>query len=241
MGDRNAGEESTEQNSSVQETDQVGTEKNLDQSEKTNASEGAKTQDAKADSSDEEGANEQNKSSDKDKPAPFHKHPRFKRLISRNKRLEETAQTQTEQIGELKNLVQELLALNKNEEYKPEPKESKNSMPNADELLDMEMEDFLDDNDLSESEEIAIIDIAKKYAKKLPNGHEVYLSPDVAFQIYKDQQNLNKETTTSKETVNTKPSSRVSETDTTKENQSRPKAKSIAEAVARAKRLGAIE
>lgn len=192
--------------------------------EDANVSEDAKTQDQ-----DSEAEEEADKKSSK--PEPFHKHPAFQRMTRKNAKLAAQNEALTEQVSEMSNLMKEMIALQKGEEFKPEPKVD-NAIPDAQELLDMEMEKLLQAEDLSSDEEQAVIKIAQKYKTDIGDGKAVFLPAKTALQIYRDSL---ENSGAGKRSVSTKPSSGAAEANVGKGRSQRKPAKSIAEAVWRAK------
>ena len=223
-----------------QKSGQVSTEKNSASVSDSNHSEVAKTQDKETDISKEGKENKDKKPSTSEekseKQEPFYKHPAFQRMSRKNAKLSTEVGAIKTQNAELVGLVKELMALTKGEEFKPEKVEN-TEMPDSQELLDIEMDQFTKKTDLSDTEETEIIDIAKKYSYEL-EGNKVYLPVSVAYQIYKD---LTSKTVSSKETekatVSTKPSPRANEKSVSTQGEGRPPARNLQEAIWRAKAI----
>lgn len=230
----NAGEAVAEGTAEEQGTSQVATEKSLDQ--KTSE---VVTKDAKMErkGSEEKSGKEDSKKDDiskDDKLEPFHKHPGWQRM---QRKLSKTAAENTvirEQLTEAMEVLKELVAEKRGDEYKPNKANTKISIPDAQELFDSEMENFLESNEISDEEEMAITEIAKKYTYEVADK-KVYLPPTVAHQIYKD---LQKETSSEKEqSVSTKPSSSANERVISGKDSNWKPARNLSEAADRAQRL----
>lgn len=187
-----------------------------------------------------EGANPQNegtegkkedepgKKEDSSKNEPFHKHPAFQRMTRKNAKLSTEVQVLREQNQEITESLKELIALQKGEEHKPSVK-SEEKLPDPQELLDTEMDQLVSAHDLSAEEEAEVIEIAKKYAIDLGDGVKAFLPAETAYQILKDRGGG------SKETVPTRPSTATTEKNVANPGASGKPAKTIGEAVARAK------
>ncbi len=161
------------------------------------------------------------------KPEPFHKHPAFQRMTRKNATLGAKVEVQSKQITEMGELMKEMIALQKNEDFKPTVKKEE-GLPDAQELLDSEMDTLISKNDLSAEDEAEVIKIAKKYATDLGDGAKAFLPAETAYQILKDKEGT-------KETVVTKPSAAATEKNVADPAKTRTPAKSIGEAVMRAK------
>ncbi|KKN56844.1 hypothetical protein LCGC14_0568260 [marine sediment metagenome] len=163
------------------------------------------------------------------KPEPFHKHPAFQRMTRKNATLNTKVETLSAQNTEMGELMKEMIALQKNEDFKPSAK-AEEGLPDPQELLDTEMDTLSSKENLSSEDEAEVIVIAKKYATDLGDGAKAFLPAETAYQILKDRG-------TTKETVDTKPSSKAAEGAVTNPGKARTPAKSIGEAVARAKAI----
>lgn len=119
---------------------------------------------------------------DKEEEIPFHKRPEFQRLSRQNRRLADHVESQSKQLAEALEAIKELTALQKGEEYTP--KAATPSSVDYDALIDREMEALSSTENLSPSEEAAVIAIAKEYA--IENGEERIPLPLVnALKIYR--------------------------------------------------------
>ena len=186
-------------------------------------------EDAKIQEEKPKGAEEKPEEKEPLKPEPFHKHPAFQRMTRKNATLSTKVETLAAQNTEMGELMKEMIALQKNEDFKPTAK-VKESLPDPQGLLDSEMDTLTSKHDLSSEEEAEVIKIAKKYATDLGEGAKAFLPAETAYQILKDKG-------TAKETVNTKPSAVATEKDVANPNKTRTPAKSIGEAVMRAKAI----
>lgn len=162
------------------------------------------------------------------KPEQFNRHPAFQRLSRKNAKMSATVEAQKGQITELSGMVKEMLALQKGEEFTPEAKVTNNSLPDPQELLDMEMDKLLEKEDLGSEEEAAVIKIAKQYAHEVGEG-KVYLPAATALKIYRDSSG------SAKPSIPTKPSAKASERNVADMKTVKEPAKDVYEAARRAK------
>jgi len=211
-----------------QDPTEVSSQKQPEQEKSPNLSEENKTPEEKNDG---DGKAE---TKDPEKLDRFDKHPGFQRMVRKNAKLSAEMGALKDQNAEFASLMKEMIALNKGEEYKPEPK-AETAIPDAQDLLDNEMETLLQAEALSPQEEAEVVKIAQKYAQDLGEGKKIYLPAITAHEIWKDQQN------DAVPAVSTKPSSGVSEAKVAAPNTDRKPAKNVYEAVTRAKQMLARE
>lgn len=214
---------------SDQKSDEVSSQEKSAPDESSNLSEEAKTQKDKSESPDEDGAKEKEKSP-KEK-LRFDQHPGWKRRERKMAKQNTQLESQKTQITEMKDLMKEMIAAQKGEEFKPEEK-TEDTVPGGDELLDMEMDKLLDETELSPEDEAEVIAISKRFETDLGDGNKVFLSPHIALQFMKELKEASQE-----EDVDTKPSKGVAESAVAKTAGNLPKPRSVEEAFAQAKRI----
>lgn len=122
------------------------------------------------------------KEAEKKEEIPFHKRPEFQRLSRQNRRLSDRVEEQSKQLSEAVELMRQLTALQKGEEYIPQ-KATDESM-DYDALIDREMEVLSSAEKLSPEEEDAVVQVAKEYAIESKGG-KVPLPLQTALQIYR--------------------------------------------------------
>jgi len=227
--EENAGAAATKA-ASGQKPGQVSTEKKSAPEDSPNLSEEAKTQEGSTERSKEEGAKEKNKTSKEE--LRFDKHPawmrRERKLQTQNAKIE----TQQKQIDDMSELMKEMIALQKGENFTP-TKKTEDSAPHGQELLDLEMDRLIEKNDLSSEDEKRVIEFSKKFPTDIGDGKKVFLSPEIALALMKEAEKDKEESDIE---VDTKPSKGAAESKVANQKENRPKAKDLAEATARAKR-----
>lgn len=237
MADQDAGAEDTPTSES-QEGSQVSTEKTPDHSEQKETSRQDEEQKSSQGGNDDDSKKEKDEKKEKPSDNVF-KHPAYQRQKRDLARTKATVEGLVKKSDEQMEVIKELLALQKGEEYEPS-KKSDSELPDPDELLDGEMDALLQEEDLSPEVEDAVISIAKKYATDLGDGKKSYLPASTAYQIYKDTQTKEEskeEIEEDKEKkISTKPSGSARESAVKPGSESK-KPRDLSSAVDRARRL----
>jgi len=160
----------------VDETTQVSTEKKSETGDETSLKEEAKIQSNATESGEETTERK------KEEEEPFHKSARFQRMLRKTSQQGAIIEKQERQIEAMNEMLKEVLATAKGEDYVPPTKTEE--IPSPDELLESEMDAFTDSlkDDLTTEEESEIIEIAKKFKYKA-GDRDIYLPPEVAYQI----------------------------------------------------------
>jgi len=229
----------------IQEEGAISSQKNLDPQGKPNVNQDAKIEVKPEESDSSAKKDEKDDLSKKEKAEPYHKNPAFQRLIRNNKIQSAKMEVIEKKNQELINIVKEILATQKGEDYTPTSPEK--TIPDPQELFDLEMDKVLEDEDLSSEDEEGMINVAKKYTYELGDGTKVYLPAKVALQIFRDMKGKEstpesekkvEEEPPKKSTPSTRPSSSAKkEADISKVDELKSKPKNIYDAIARAKRL----
>jgi hypothetical protein len=167
---------------------EVGNQEKVEPDTDSNVSEDAKTQDGESESEADKPADEQKSESDdkKDIPQEFHKHPAWRRQQRNNRRLKAQVEQQSKDMSEMANLLKEVVALQKGEDYTPE--QGEDTVPDMAEVLDQEMDNLIDElskegTNLTSSQEQEIMDIANEYGQDI-DGKQIPLSPKQAYKVY---------------------------------------------------------
>ena len=149
--------------------------------------------------------------SSEEKDDPYHKNPAWQRQQRRIKSLTKRSDEQMGLMTKMTEALNGLIAFQKGEDYKPTEK-AKEESPDYEELLDNELEELMVKESLSEDQEVAIMDIARKYAPEV-DGEKIPLPAAVALRIYRDiEESIKKAIGASKEESakpSTRPSSKV--------------------------------
>lgn len=185
QGDAGASDTSTD---GVQETQEVSSQEQPARPNLVNPPlevEGDTVPDSKEDKSDDSVSDDKNPEESKKKDEPYHKTAAHQRQQRRIRKQNADIAKRDGQIDKLLEKVDQLTAVQKGEEYKPSEKD-KAKTPDYQEMLDNELDDLSAKENLSNDDEVAILEIAEKYAFK--NGdNKIPLSANQAYAILKDR------------------------------------------------------
>jgi len=247
MSNNNAGEPAT-QAGDGQEPSGVSNQEKPAQDQKSNASEGDKTQkeDLDTTASDDSKGSKEDDPSKEGKMPPFHTHPAWKRQQRQLNQTRTLVKEQSAALSELLDVVKEMKAKSEGQEYKSEKAGDDKDWPNFDEVLDAEMDKLSETANLDAEQETAIMDIAKKYAYEVEPGKKVYIPAPIAFRIYQDLEKakvpVKKEPESKQSKSPTKPSAGGKEGEVAKLQFKKPNEtfSSLDQVIERAKRLAEV-